>query len=147
KENMKYANEQFRPIVKHSGNFITNLIKGIGKMIAGIWRFFLKIFAALVIVFGFGLLVCLIACLAAFLGLWDSNAYDYFPFSIINVSFRNELVLAAFITVFIPVLTLVLLALRTAFKKVVVNRTVYFTLLIIWLVGVSLSVYYAVKIS
>ena len=48
---------------------------------------------------------------------------------------------------FIPVLAFVLFAVRVAFNKKAINKTVSFALLIIWLIGVSSTVYYATKIS
>ncbi|MBB2145687.1 PspC domain-containing protein [Pedobacter sp. LMG 31464] len=147
KENMKSANAHLGPMVKRSGNFITELIDVLGKFLSGTGKVIMRIIAGSFIVCGFGMMICLIICLAAFLGFWDSNAYDYFPLSIINQGFRSEIVLGAFVTLFIPVLALVLFAVRVAFNRMAINKTVSFALLIIWLIGVSSTVYYAAKIS
>ncbi|MFD0939230.1 PspC domain-containing protein [Pedobacter boryungensis] len=147
KENMKSANAHLGPMVKRSGNFITEMIEVLGRFLNGTGKVIMRIIAGSFIVCGFGLMICLIICLAAFLGFWDSNAYDYFPLSIINQGFRSEIVLGAFVTLFIPVLALVLFAVRVAFNRMAINKTVSFALLIIWLLGVSSTVYYVAKIS
>lgn len=147
-ENMKSTNEQhIKPLMKRSGNFITELMEAIGRLLNGTAKAVFKIIAAFMIVAGFGAMVALIVALAAFLGFWDSNAYDYFPMSIINEGFRNEIVVGAFIALFIPILALVLFSVRVAFNKMAINKTVSFALLIIWLLGVSFTVYYGAKIS
>jgi phage shock protein PspC (stress-responsive transcriptional regulator) len=147
KENMKSANAHLGPMVKRSGNFITEMIEVLGRFLNGTGKVIMRIIAGSFIICGFGLMISLIICLAAFLGFWDSNAYDYFPLSIINEGFRSEIVLGAFVTLFIPVLALVLFAIRVAFNRVAINKTLSFALLIIWLIGVSSTVYYAAKIS
>lgn len=146
KENMKSANEQLKPFVKHSGNFITEFVQTIGKIIGGTAKVFLKFLAVVFIFSGFTILVSLIICLTAFLGLWDSNVYDFFPLSIINEGFRYEIVLGAFVVLFIPVLAFVLFAIRVAFNKMAINRTLSFALLTIWLIGVGSTAYFATKV-
>lgn len=145
--NMKSANEKFRPMVKRSGNLITELVNAIGRLLGTTGVLIMKLIAGAFIVCGFGMLIGLIICLAAFLGFWDSNAYDYFPFSVINEGFRNEIVLSAFVTAFIPILAFILFAIRVAFNKTAINKTLSFSLLIIWLCGAAATVYFTAKIT
>ncbi|TKC12143.1 PspC domain-containing protein [Pedobacter polaris] len=145
-EKMKAANEHFQPLMKNSGNFITELIRVVGTFITVSAKAIMKFIAGVLIVCGFITLLSLIICLAGFIGFWDADMYR-FPFSIINEGFRTEILFGAFITIFIPVLALVLFAIRVAFNKKAINKTVSFALLIIWLLGVSSTVYYATKIS
>ncbi|WP_316769013.1 PspC domain-containing protein [Pedobacter frigiditerrae] len=145
-EKMKAANEHFQPLMRNSGNFITELLRVIGTFITVSGKIIMKFIAGVLIVSGFVALLALIICLAGFLGFWDEDMYR-FPFSIINDGFRTEILVGAFITIFIPVLALVLFAIRVAFNKKAINKTVSFALLIIWLFGVSSTVYFATKIS
>jgi len=147
KENMKSAGAQFNPMVKRSGNFITEIVSAIGRMLNALGRVISKVIAGIIILCGFAFLISLVICLAAFLGFWDTEAYQYFPLSIINESYRSVLAFAAFIILFIPVLALVLFSIRIAFNKTAINKSLSFGLLIVWLAGVSVGVYYAAKIS
>lgn len=148
KENMKSANEQHvKPLMHRSGNFITDFVQTIGKLLTAVSKALFKFIAGVLVVTGFATLIALIVCLAAFLGIWDANPYDFFPLSIINDSFKSELILGAFITMFIPVLALVLFSIRVAFNKMAINKTLSFALLIIWLLGVASTVYYTAKIT
>lgn len=144
--NMKSTNDQhIKPMMKRSGSFINEFLEAIRNFLNGSAKAIFKLIAGLMIVFGFGAMIGLIGCLAALLGFWD--AYNYFPFSIINESYRDTLVLGAFISLFIPILALVLFSIRVAFNKTAINKTLSFALLIIWLLGVSATVYYGAKIS
>lgn len=147
KENMKSANDHFQPIVKRSGNFITEFVQAIGKLLGTTGILILKVIAGAFIVCGFATMVCLIGCLAAFLGFWDANAFEFWPLSVINEEMRDGIVLGAFVTLFIPVLALVLFAIRVTFNKKAINKSLSFALLVIWLFGVSSSVYYTAKIT
>jgi phage shock protein PspC (stress-responsive transcriptional regulator) len=143
KDKMKSADLGF----KHSGNFIEELAKVIGTFLLGTGKIITKLIAGVLILSCFGMLISLVVLLAAFLGLWDSNAYDFFPLSIIDEGFKIEIVLSAFIVMFIPILALVLFAIRVAFNKLAINKTLSFALLMIWLLGVSSAVYFTAKIS
>lgn len=91
KENMKSAGAQFNPMVKRSGNFITEIVSASGRMLNALGRVISKVIAGIIILCGFAFLISLVICLAAFLGFWDTDAYQYFPLSIINESYRSVL--------------------------------------------------------
>lgn len=147
KQNMKNAGEQFQPIAKRSGNFITEFVEAIGRLLGTTGKIFAKFIAGVFIICGFATLLCLIACLAAFLGFWDANAFENFPLSVINDEMRDGIALSAFVTMFIPVLALVLFAIRVAFNKKAINKSLSFALLVIWLIGAAYCVYYTAKIT
>lgn len=147
KANMKSANAHLQPMVKRSGSFIAEFIQTISTLIGRTGIVFIKIIAAMFILAGFCFMVALIICMAALLGMWNSGNYDFFPLSIINEGYRNELIVSAFVVLFIPILAFVLFAIRVAFNKMAINKTLSFSLLIVWLFGVSFTVYYTAKIS
>lgn len=132
---------------RRQGNFITEIFTALGNAFNTMGRFFSKTLATIIIIFGFIILIGLIISLAAFLGFWDSETYSYFPLSVVNPGYRGPLAFTAFIILFIPVLALVLFSIRVAFNRMTINKFLSFGLLIIWLGGVSIGVYYAAKIS
>ncbi len=138
---------QSHTLTKRSGNFFTEVTSAIGRALNALGRGLSKTIAGIIVVFGFAILIGLIISLAAFLGFWEPETYDYFPLSIVNEGYRGTLAFAAFIILFIPILALVLFSIRVAFNKTAINKTLSFGLLIIWLAGVSVGVYYAAKIS
>lgn len=147
KQNMKTAGEHFEPLAKRSGNLITELVQIFGRLLGTTGTIILKVIASIFVASGFVIMIGLIICLAAFLGFWDANTFEVFPLSVINEGFRDEIVLGAFVVCFIPVLVLVLFTIRVAFNKMAINKTLSLALLVIWLIGVSSTVYYTAKIS
>jgi phage shock protein PspC (stress-responsive transcriptional regulator) len=146
KANMKSANDHFGPAVKKSGNFLVELFRMVGRLIRAIFRFFGKTMAICFIVFGFGMMITLIVFLGMLLGFWDENTYQSFPLNVINTPFRDGLIFHAFLTFFIPVLALVLFALKVVNNRIEISKYVWFGLLIVWLVGAGTTGYYTAKI-
>ena len=65
----------------------------------------------------------------------------------VDPSYLSLLLVAIFITFAIPLLALILFGVRVAFNGRPMNRSVSFGLLIIWLLGVSTSIFYIAKVS
>ncbi len=141
------ANAQFQPFMQSSGNAIGRMMASLGEVFGKSVQLLVKIIAIGMIAMGFVLMLSLIVGMAAALGFWDANTYQTFPLSIFADHHREQIVLSAFVVFFIPVLALVLFAMRVAFKKVNVHSSVYFALLVIWLLGVFSSGFYVAKIT
>ncbi|WP_233164705.1 PspC domain-containing protein [Pedobacter sp. ASV28] len=146
KANMKSANEQIQPLVRRSGNFFNDVVKMFGRLITSLVKVFGKTIAICFIVLGFGMMITLIVSLGMLLGFWDESTYQTFPLNVINIPFRDGLIFNAFLTLFIPVLALVLFALRVVFNRIEISKYIWFALLILWLIGASTSGYYTAKI-
>jgi phage shock protein PspC (stress-responsive transcriptional regulator) len=146
KANMKSANDHLAPVVKKSGSFIAETMKLLGRFMRSIIRIFGKTIAILFIAFGFGMLIALIVCLGMLLGFWDESTYQSYPLNVINTPFRDGLIFNAFLTFFIPILALVLFALKVINNRIEISRYIWFGMLIIWIVGVCTSGYYTAKI-
>jgi phage shock protein PspC (stress-responsive transcriptional regulator) len=145
KQKMKTANDQhFQPIIKRTANFTLEFF---GRLFSVAVKVIGKIIAGILIAFGFSMLVTLLIALVAFMGFWGSNLQDYFPFCIVNPNFRIIIVISGFVVLFVPILALVLFAIRVAFNKMTINKTVSFSLLIVWVLGVSSTIYHVTKIA
>lgn len=146
KANMKSANDHLAPAMRKSGNFITEGVKMIGRLISWVFKIFGKTLAIGFIVFGFGMMIFLIVFLGMLIGFWDESTYQTFPLNVINTPFRDGLIFHAFLACFIPVLALVLFALKVVNSRIEISKYVWFGLLIVWLVGAGTSGYYTAKI-
>ncbi|RZL14440.1 MAG: PspC domain-containing protein [Pedobacter sp.] len=147
KEHVKHANTQFEPYVKRTGSMVTEFAAVMGRFIESAAKVFFKIIALFIIIMGVAFMLSLIVALAAVTGLSDTSIFTYFPMNIINEGYQDSLLLAGFITFFVPVLALVLFSIRVAFNRRAINKTLSFALLTIWLCGMSFTTYYVAKIS
>lgn len=147
KENLKKANHQMQPLFKRLGNFIGEFVEFVSKFLGAAVKKVLKVIAGIVAVFGILFMLFILFVIVAFLGFWDADSYQYFPMNAINEAYQKPLMLAGFIIVFIPILALVLFAIRVAFSKRTLNRTASFALLIVWLGSIVFGVFLGAKIS
>lgn len=146
KANMKSANKQFKPMVSTLHDLITGLFKTIGRLINAIGRLLGKLFAWFIIIFGFVWLVAFIVMLGLLLGTWENGVYNNFPFNIINVPYKVELIFAAFFTIFIPVLALVLLAIKLVFNHIQLSKYFSFLLLGVWIIAAVTTAFNVAKV-
>ncbi|WP_410222173.1 PspC domain-containing protein [Pedobacter sp.] len=137
KANMRSAGDQFRPLAQSSGNVITQMFRGIGKLIGAMGTLLGRIIAWFIVVFGFCALLGLIIALGALMGFWSDHIYSDFPFNIINSPFKGEFVLSAFVTAFVPLLALVLFAVKTINQRLQISKYVWFAMLVVWLIGAA----------
>lgn len=138
---------QSNQLMKKSGGLIKQLFELFGRFLAGTGRVIFKIGAGFIIFIAGCFLLSLVVTLAGFVGLFDANTADLFPFNMINAAYFTPFLLALFASFAIPLFALILLAIRVAFNGAPVNKSFSFGLLIIWLGGLGFSTYFAAKVS
>ena len=147
KKNFDEEVEGLRQGIHRASSEAAPLIDRVGSVIGSILKFLVKAVGALIIFIGAMVLLGLVIGLLAFLGVWQSSELNHFPFNIVNPEYKSVLSFSAFVIVFIPLVALVLFAIRVLFNRKVVSRTGSFAMLIIWLAGVGLTVYYGAKVA
>jgi phage shock protein PspC (stress-responsive transcriptional regulator) len=130
------ATHEAGPVIDQIGSFLGRLLKII-----------IKVAGAFIIFVGAMVLLALVIGLLAFLGVWQTTEFNHFPFNIINPEYKSVLSFSTFVIVFIPLVALILFAIRVLFNRSVVSRTGSFAMLIIWLAGVGLTVYYGSRVA
>ena len=147
KENFKTAGDQMRPLVKQSRSFIAEFADVLGDFMKGAGRTIFKFIAIFIMIIGSLLLVAALITLAALLGLWDAGAGGFFPLSMVDSVYFSQFVIAVFVVIFIPLLALILLSVRMAFNTSGVSRAFSYGLLLIWVCGLAVGIFYVAKIS
>ncbi|MFD2161694.1 PspC domain-containing protein [Paradesertivirga mongoliensis] len=124
-----------------SNDPIREIFSFIGKLL----KLLIKILVALIIVLsGFALFALIIGLLFG-LGFVNHTGFEHFPFNTIRPAFRAPIFLSAFLILVIPLLALTLFAVRVLINRRVVSRYGSFAMLILWLTGVGMGVYYGSK--
>ena len=140
-----YANSYLQPLVKGSRSFIAEAFEALGNFIQGTGKLVFKIVSAFIIAMtAFGLIFLMVAMIAL-IGVSDSDIVNQFPFSIVNDEYFTALTIGAFLAAAMPLLALLLFSVRVAFSNRSVNKTLSFVLLIIWLVGVGITIFHVAK--
>lgn len=142
-----FANSYMHPFTEQSRGFIAGFIQAIAEFLQGTGKVIFKFIAGTIVFFGSVFLLVLLVTLAAFLGFWNADVYNYFPINIVNEEYLVTLTIAAFIIMAIPLLALVLFSIRVAFNARPANKVLSYSLLLIWLGGVVTGIFYVAKIS
>ena len=147
KKNFDEEVEGLRHGIHRASNEAGPVIDRVGSVLGSILRVIVKVVGAFIIFIGAMVLFALVVGLLAFLGVWQSAELNHFPFNIVNPEYKSVLSFSAFVIVFIPLVALILFAIRVLFNRNVVSRTGSFAMLIIWLAGIGLGVYYGSKVA
>lgn len=147
KDNLQNATEHLQPLVKRSGTFIGEFVEVLGGFLQGAGKTIFKFIAVIIVITGSLMFLSSLICLAAVLGLWDSSVSQVFPLSIVDESYFRTFAFAAFITVAIPMVALILFSVRIAFNSKAISKTFSYGLLLVWLAGLSVGIYFVAKIS
>jgi TRAP-type C4-dicarboxylate transport system permease small subunit len=75
------------------------------------------------------------------------DIYRMFPFNIVNQQVNNIFIVCSLLMLIIPLLAIILAIINYVFKGNVINRTAGSALLMVWVVALSVVVYYGAKTS
>jgi phage shock protein PspC (stress-responsive transcriptional regulator)/uncharacterized membrane protein YcgQ (UPF0703/DUF1980 family) len=127
---------------------LRDMSNNITKIILNILQVIFKAFGYLLItIIGIWLVLSFIALLV-FLGyLGNSEASTIFPLNALNVSLRAPIIISGFILIFIPLLSLGLFTVKIVSKNTLYNKTLSFSLLMVWVLALTTAVYCLAKNS
>lgn len=120
-------------------------IDNLARFIGSAGMIVVKTIVAFIAFMGIIGMIVLFIGLFTFLGYWNSNELSTFPFNIVNPGYKSILTLSAFIIIFIPLVAIVLFAVKVLVSRAHISKTVYFGMLIIWLVGIGMGIYHVSK--
>ncbi|MGV3510338.1 MAG: PspC domain-containing protein [Sphingobacteriaceae bacterium] len=127
----------------NSSDPILEIINFVGKAL----KIVIKLIGGFIIAVGGLALFGLIIALLFGLGFINSTEFQQFPLNVINYQYRAPIFLSAFLLLIIPLLALILFATRVLLNRKIVSRYGAFAMLILWLTGVVMGVYYGSKIA
>lgn len=105
----------------------------------------LKLLVGLIIVMACVALFGLVVFLLFGLGFINHAGFQEFPFNAISAESRSPIFFSAFLILIIPLLALILFAIRVLINRKVVFRYGAFAMLILWITGIGMGIYYGAK--
>lgn len=145
KEQFNKAQTEVQPFFQRLGRFIEQLFVHLGAFLRGSGKIIIKVIGAFIIGIGLCILFALLVGLMAVLGVWNSSDLPVFPFNVVNPDDQAVLYICAFLVVIIPLVSLILFAIRVLFNRASLNRNSSFALLMLWIVALSTGLYYGFK--
>ncbi len=122
-------------------------VKEIIDFIVKLIKLFIKIIGIIIISVGAATLFAAIFGLIFGLGFLNNSSYVDFPFNAINEEYRSPIFFSAFLLLCIPLIALILFAIRVLLNRKVISRYGSFAMLILWLTGLGMGVYYGSKVA
>lgn len=143
-DSLKY---HVKPGLERTGDFLREAGEHTGNFLVKALHILIKIIGVFVIFFcSIALFSVLMGFIFAF-GFNSGPLMQSFPFNVINPQYQSPLYFSAFVLMVIPLLGLLFLGIKVIFNRPVIGKTTAFALLIIWLTGLGLAVFYGSKIG
>ncbi|RXF71921.1 PspC domain-containing protein [Arcticibacter tournemirensis] len=146
-EELESLKHQVRPGLDKTGAFLRDAGQHTGNFVLKALNVIVKVIGAFVI------FICALTLFSLFMGLifalgfLNKGELNAFPFNVINPEYQSPLYFSAFIIVIIPLLALIFFGMRVIFNRKITGRTTSFAMLIIWLTGLGMAVFYGSKVG
>ncbi|HEY0896089.1 MAG TPA: PspC domain-containing protein, partial [Sphingobacteriaceae bacterium] len=146
RHNFNHAATEARPALQKLGSFVRDLVSHFAAFFGGAAKILVKLLGVFIVLVGGMVLLGLIVALFTALGFWHDEL-DVFPLSAINPEYRGILFVSAFLLIFIPLIALVLFAVRVVFNRQIVTKSASFAMLILWIIGLSCGIFYGTRVA
>jgi phage shock protein PspC (stress-responsive transcriptional regulator) len=149
KGNLHNFHNEARPFVYKTRDFAGDLFGHLGNFLGGAGKIIGKLIAIALLASCFaGIIFLIVITVSAFFyGNHNLNIYRMFPFNIVNQQVNNIFIVCSLLMLIIPLLAIILAIINYVFKGNVVNRTAGSALLMVWVVALSVVIYYTAKTS
>ena len=146
-EEIEALRHQVRPGLEKTEMFIRRAGQNTGSYLEKALKVLIKIIGAFVIVICSLTLFSVLMGLLFVLGFLSGPELQTFPLNIVSVKYQSPLYFSIFLLVVIPLIALILFGIRVIFNRKVAGKTTSFALLIIWITGLGMTVYYGSKVG
>ncbi|WP_374948438.1 PspC domain-containing protein [Mucilaginibacter sp.] len=141
-----FGNEA-RPLVYKTRDFAGDFANHLGKFLGSTGKVVGKLVAILILIACFGSIIAMIIGIVMAFAFNDIGIYNIFPFNITSYEVNKIFFVCLILLVIIPLLAIIFTILRLVFNSRSISRTIGSTLLLSWIVALSVVIYYAAKIS
>jgi len=145
KNHLNNLHQEARPFLYNLRDFISDFFNHLGVFFAGAGKILIKLLGIVILLACFGVAIALVVSLVAIVGFGVQRPDHLFPFSIIESEHATWIYVAAFLTAFIPVLTIILVIIAAVFDTRSIGRSAGSTLLVVWLCALGMFVFYAAR--
>lgn len=138
-----FSAKNFQKASDSTGKVLNSLVDAIVRIV----KVLIKIIGGFVILAGVMALLALISGLIFSLGFWNNEEMNMLPFSAINPEYRSAVYFSIFLLLVVPLIALISFAVRVIFNRGFISRTGSFAMLVLWLTGLGMGIYYGSKIA
>jgi phage shock protein PspC (stress-responsive transcriptional regulator) len=147
KVNLSNFSNEAKPFVYKTRDFAGDFFQHFGTFLGGTGKVMGKLIAIMILIACFGSIIALIIGVVMAFAFNDKGIYHIFPLNITSYEVNKIFFVCLILMVIIPLLAIILTVLRLVFNTKSISRTTGSTLLLGWIVALSVVIYYAAKIS
>lgn len=147
KGNLNNLRHEAKPLAYKTRDFAGDVFGHFGSFLSGSAKIIFKLFAIMLLVACFSAMIGLVVAIITFLVFGNTAFYQFFPFNIVNQEVNSIFLICAFLMMAIPLLAIILVIINSVFKRSTMGRTTGSALLMVWVVALSVVIYYAAKAS
>ncbi len=147
RNNLSDFHKEARPFVYKARDFSGDFAHHLGNFIVGSAKFFLKFIGIVILFTCFGFLIFFTVAFIALLSVGYFGPFHELPYEILRHHHADYIFVAAFVTVVIPIISIILLVFKGIFNVGGISRASGTTALAIWLCALGVFIYNIVGIA
>jgi phage shock protein PspC (stress-responsive transcriptional regulator) len=147
KQNFSNFSNEAKPFVYKTRDFLGDFVHHFGIFLGGFARLLVKFLGVSILLCCLGLSIFLIVAFVALLAFGTFAPFHDLPFGLLRHSHAEVIYVSAFLTAFIPLLSIIFLTLKGIFNTASVSRSTGSTVLVIWLCSLCLFIYFSTQMA
>ncbi|MEO7213131.1 PspC domain-containing protein [Mucilaginibacter sp.] len=145
KGNLNTLRHEAKPLAYKTRDFAGDVFGHFGAFIGGASKLVFKLVAIAVLLACFAAMIGLVITIIMFTVYGNTALTHVFPFNIVNQEANTMFLICGFLTLAMPLLAIILVTINAVFKSSTIGRTTGSALLMVWVVAISIVIYYTAK--
>ncbi|RWY52473.1 PspC domain-containing protein [Mucilaginibacter gilvus] len=145
KGNLNTLRHEAKPLAYKTRDFAGDVFGHFGTFIGGASKLVFKLVAISVLLACFAAMIGLVITIIMFTVYGNTALTHVFPFNIVNQEANTMFLICGFLTMAMPLLAIILVIINAVFKSSTIGRTTGSALLMVWVVAISIVIYYTAK--
>ncbi|RYU89408.1 PspC domain-containing protein [Mucilaginibacter terrigena] len=147
RHNLSNLHQEARPLIYKTRDFAGDIFGHFGNFLGGAGKVIGRLIAIGIVAACFAGIVFTIGAVVVAIVTGHGGIYHAFPFTLTTDRISSIFLVCAVLMAVIPLLAIILAILTYVFNTKSIGRTIASTLLMCWIVALSVVIYYSVKIS
>ncbi|MBD1363640.1 PspC domain-containing protein [Mucilaginibacter sp. ZT4R22] len=145
KGNLNTLRHEAKPLAYKTRDFAGDIFGHFGNFITGASKLIFKLVAIAILLACFAAMIGLVITIVMFTVYGNTTLTHVFPFNIVNQEANTMFLVCGFLTLAMPLLAIILVIINAVFKSSTIGRTTGSALLMVWVVAISIVIYYTAK--
>jgi phage shock protein PspC (stress-responsive transcriptional regulator) len=143
--NLHTLRHEAKPLAYKTRDFAGDIFGHFGTFISGSAKILFKVIAIAILAGCFAAMIGLVVAIVTFTVYGNTVLTHMFPFNIVNQEANTMFLICGFLMLALPLLAIILVIINSVFRSNTIGRTTGSALLMVWVVALSIVIYYTAK--